>query len=174
MQTQTPRSPARARYYKPAAQRPLRTQRSGNAAARQSGEANTNANSHVGLSQRMALQAIICGGVLAVMLMLNIINTPPTDAATAWVAHNISRDMLTEIESEGWLGDIIGFFGGNNEIADDTDAVPTAAYTPTDVETPAPNEATPADAANPNASRIDENIMREIMSAVDVYYENNR
>jgi len=180
MQTQTTRSAARARHYKPAAERPLRTHRSGSDATQLPSGQNiaTDANtSHQGaFGRRMAVQAIVCGGFLALMLLFNLVDTAPTNAVTDWVAYNIAHDMLAEIDEDSWFGGVLDFFSGSTS-GGEAEALPAAAYTPvgeTDAVIPVPNEITPAEPANPNVSRIDENILREIMDTVDVYYENNR
>ena len=136
-----PRSEARARYYKPAA---------GNFARRTHTDA-----SRGGFKERFVLQAIICGGFLAVLLFFNVVDTNFTNAVTGWIERNIAFDMLAEDDAPGWINTIVEVFSGEDNFH--FEAVP--AYH--------------ADDSMADDFRIDENILHEINAAVDVYYENN-
>jgi len=94
--------------------------------------------------ERLIFQAIICGGFLAILLFFNIVDSNFTNGVTGWIDRNISYNML------------MGIFGD-----DDTDYIETFQEVP-----PAPIQT--------DSSRVDENILHQINSAVDVYYENNR
>jgi len=125
-----------------------------------------------GYKERIVFQAIICGGFLAVVLFFNIVDSAPTNAVTAWIDRNISYNMLTEEEGIGaWMDSVISFFGGDRAYEDVRQDINPIEYH--DAFNPA-ELSVPADAGTTDSSRIDENILREIEEAVDIYYENNR
>ena len=115
-----------------------------------------------GFKERFVFQAIICGGFLALLLFINMVDSGFTNAITGWVERNISYDMLAGRDGEGGLIDsIMGFFNNTDNETQSTDYL--------DAFMPQMGSQNSAD-----FFRIDENILREINSAVDIYYENNR
>ncbi|MCL2397402.1 MAG: hypothetical protein FWC93_04975 [Defluviitaleaceae bacterium] len=157
-----PRSEARIRYYKPP-----------NARRRQPPQQEKKPTT--GFREHLVFQAIICGGFLAVLLFLNIVDSSPTNAVTGWISRNISHDMLAEEGGVGgWLNSVFGIF--DNDQAD----YPAEHYETyghqmaTENTTERVVSVNHTEADGPYDSRVDENILREIESLVDVYYENNR
>ena len=151
---QRPRSEARIKYYKPA----------GHSARRSPGSAKEK-RSKSSFKERIIFQATICGGFLALLLFFNIVDSGPTNTVTGWVNRNLSYDMLAEHGGfVPWVNSLLAIF--NNSEPDDTEY--RQVYSPQATENP------PITPDNPDISRIDENILREINSMVDVYYENNR
>ena len=153
-----PQSEARVRYYKPRRDAGTRTRRY----AARSAQEKTGSN----FKARMVFQATICGGFLALLLFFNIIDTGFTNAVTGWIEQSISFDMLAEEGGVvGWVNSLLGIFE-NDEQAAPAHYEVYMPYTGAGIENP-------AEAAS-DFSRIDESILREINSRVDIYYENNR
>ena len=120
--------------------------------------------------QRIIFQAIICGCFLAVLLFFNIMDTSFTNGVMSWIDRNISYDMIAEEGGiSGWMDSVMGIF--DNEAVDEMPLQNyNALYEGTEI---VPIQATPQ-ANTVDSSRVDENILRDISSAVDMYYENNR
>jgi len=164
-----PKSNARSRYRKPADSRQMTTRRT---AERQKAAASPS-----GFRERLVLQATICGGFLAVLLFFNIIDTNFTNSVMGWMEHNISYDMLAEEGSaRGWVNSVVEFFAdepqeaggqpGYEAVLEETGPGANSVQTET-----AP-EVVPINTTD--SSRVDENILLEIDSTIDVYYESNR
>jgi len=146
------RSEARARYYKAGNKQYI--PRSVKAA----GESEQS-KPKAGMKERMVLQACICGGILAILLLFSVVDSEITNTVTNWIGRNISRDMLGE------LG-IFGMNDGEDANGEAIERQPMQGF--------APNAETLAEPPSPRDSRIDEGILREIRSRIDVYYETNR
>jgi len=165
-----PRSNARSQYRKPEG-RP--------GTARSNYARKNSANKKVPPStfkERTIFQATICGGFLAVLLFFNIIDTSFTNAVTGWIDHNISYDMLAEEGGiGGWVDSVLGIFGngGENDIQPTYEVLYDGAGA--GFAAPVMSEQLPPAAANTvDSSRVDENILREIETAVDLYYDGYR
>ncbi|MDR2183206.1 MAG: hypothetical protein LBE55_03440 [Clostridiales bacterium] len=158
-------SGARARYGR--AGRPSTAR--GGGYARRSGASEKTAPRY-SFRQRIVFQATICGGFLAVLLFFNIVDTGFTNSVTGWIDRNISYDMLAEEGGiGGWVNSVMGIFGNDAE-----DEAPYYEVLYEDAGAGVFPEQTEMPQANTiDSSRIDENILREIETMVDVYYENN-
>lgn len=143
---QKPRSEARARYYKPASER--RISRSHTLPAKETKPGKS-------AKERLVFQATICGGFLALLLFINVINLEFTNSIIAWVGRNITHDVFSEEGS--WIDSLLDIFNSTDDSIE--------------VNQPQMGAENPAD-----FFRIDENILRDINSTVetDVYLENNR
>jgi len=153
---QRPRSEARARYYKPSSDTYSRRRHETEKAEKTS------------FQERFTLQAIICGGFLALLLLFNIVDSSFTNNITGWIEQNLSYDMLAEEDGVGgWVNAISAFFADEGHPQE-----PGIHY-----ETPPQAEATPMPHvdtnSSPDTSRIDENILHEINTAVDAYNDIN-
>jgi len=167
-----PRSNARSRYRKPAERQGVA--KSSNYTRKSTPSEKTPST----FKERLILQATICGGFLAVLLFFNIIDSGFTNSVTGWIDRNISYDMLAEEGGiGGWVDSVVSLFG--NDAADTVDAddgaLPYFEAIHESIEVDAviqpQTETTPANAAD--SSRVDENILHEIDSAVDVYRDFN-
>ena len=120
-----------------------------------------------GFKERLIFQATICGGLLAVMLFLNIVDNAFTNSIMSWIGTSVSYDMLAESGgAENWLNSIIDFFDSSTP---EVDLEHNETFLPL-LNTPAPQSGT----NSINLNRIDENILNEINNTIDIYYENNR
>ena len=170
-----PRSNARARYSKSAGagnRQGARRTHGGDYRRRKQAE---KTKSPMSFKQRIVFQAIICGGFLAVLLFFNVADTNFTNGVMNWIDRNISYDMLAEEGGVGgWVDSVLSIFG--NDIADEAAEAQLYYYEAfyDDINV----NAVPAQRApqtnTTDSSRVDENILREINSLVDIYYENNR
>ena len=150
------RSAARVRYYKPAGAQHARRKQT----MRQEKKPAT------GFKERMVFQAIVCGGLLAMVLFFNIIDTAPTNAVADWINTNISYDMLAEEDGAGgWVNSILGIFNNDEAGGAENYGQETAAENPAEQAAPVVGTET----SDPDVSRIDENILREINYADDGY-----
>jgi len=114
--------------------------------------------------ERMAFQAIVCGGFLALLLLFNVLDTPLTNNVTNWVEQNLSYNILHEDGGVGaWADRLLGIFSN-----DDT-PITVETFVPTTI---VPVNIPPAD--SPDDSWIEQNLLRELNEAPDIYYENNR
>jgi len=167
-----PRSNARSRYRKPA---------EGRATARADYARRNNATNEATTAstfkERIVFQATICGGFLAVLLFFNIIDTGFTNGVMSWIEHNIAFDMLAEEGGVGgWVDSVMGIFSNDDaqEVSPHYEAVYEDTGIQPNIELPAQIETTETFQPNTvDSSRVDENILREIESIVDVYYESN-
>ena len=150
-----PRSNARSRYRKPVGTR------SGGNTRRDSGT--NEKTTPTTFKERIILQATICGGLLAVLLFFNIVDSGFTNSVTGWIDRNISYDMLAEEGGiGGWVDSVLGIFGNDSE----DDALPyfEVYYDGAEVNTAIPMlTELPPQANTIDSSRIDENILREII-----------
>ena len=145
-----PRSNARSRYRRPGG-KPGTARRTVN-------EKTTPST----FKERIVLQATICGGLLAVLLFINIIDSDFTNSVTGWIDRNISYDMLAEEGGVGgWVDSVLGIFGNDGE--DEVLPYFEAYHYGAEVNATEPVFVAPPIQANTvDSSRIDENILREI------------
>jgi len=125
--------------------------------------------------ERIVLQATICGGILAILLFFNIIDTGFTNSVTSWIDRNISFNMLAEEGGiGGWMDSVLSIFR-DDDIVDDAIMPYFEVHNERSGTNVIPLQIeTPPQANTIDSSRVDENILREINETVDVYYENNR
>ena len=162
-----PRSNARSRYGRPAAGKQGAARSRGDYRRRGQEE---ETKPHMSFRQRVILQAIICSGLLAILLFFNIMDTTFTNNVMGWVDRNISYDMLAEEGGiGGWMDSVLGIF--NNDVVEEVSGpYHETFYNGAEAE---PIQITPQ-ANTVDSSRVDENILREINETVDIYYESNR
>ena len=154
-----PRSNARSRYRRPVGKQGVT--RSGDRGRRDSGTNKKTTPST--FKERIVFQATICGGLLAVLLFFNIIDSGFTNNVTDWIDRNISYDMLAEEGGiGGWVDSVLGIFGNDGA----EEGLPYFEVYHYGAEA---NTAEPVFVAPPpiqantiDSSRIDENILREI------------
>ncbi|MCL2576417.1 MAG: hypothetical protein FWE33_08280 [Defluviitaleaceae bacterium] len=114
--------------------------------------------------ERIVVQAMICGGFLAALLLFSVLDNPVTNNVTDWVERNLSYNILSEEGGVGaWADRLLGIFG-DDEVLDVIDV-----YAPTQFTPPAN-----LPVSSPDDSWIDPNLLQEISEEADIYYENNR
>jgi len=104
--------------------------------------------------ERVAIQAIICAGFLAVLLAFNIIDTAFTNNVTSWVEQNLAFDFLAGEDGVGaWTSRVVDIFR-----TEDAPAIDHA----DDAPHHSPLQNIPEGTLTPEDSWIDPNILDEI------------
>lgn len=145
------RSPARIRYSKPAgAYQPRRAMPA---------RGRNNDAPRLGFRERVLVQAMICGGVLAVLLVFNLVNNAFTNTATAWVSRNISHNLIADapLIVDDWMNRFLGREEYEPEV------IPVFEQTAPAVNQPISSP----------PERIDENMLEQIRNRPDPYLLNN-
>ncbi|MCL2415504.1 MAG: hypothetical protein FWD01_01705 [Defluviitaleaceae bacterium] len=146
------------------------------------GGGNKAPKSRRGFRERSILQATVCGGILAIFLLLSILNNSFTNTAIDWIGRNISYNMIEDADSPvyGWIQNITEFFG--EEMPQESLENYEFPETPQTFETPETQQNLPALHELPQSTttydlipydRIDEELLREIITRPDLYYQNN-
>jgi hypothetical protein len=99
----------------------------------------------------MVLQAIICGGFLAALLIFSIVDTAFTNGVTSWVERNLSFDFFAYDDGVGsWTDRVLNIF----------ETTETAPIDYADIDN-SPHSI-PEGSLTPGDSWIDESILEEI------------
>jgi hypothetical protein len=117
--------------------------------------------------ERAVLQAIICGGFLAVLLFFNVVDSAFTNGVMGWVDRNLSYSLFTEDDGVGsWALRLVSIFqnGGGDAVEGDVpelnDTIPVDG--PTSTVPSALPPALPSEELQMNGSWVDESILKEI------------
>ncbi|MDR2167928.1 MAG: hypothetical protein LBE35_08795 [Clostridiales bacterium] len=101
--------------------------------------------------ERIVVQAIICGGFLAVLLAFNIVDSAFTNGVTNWVERNLAFDIFADEDGVGsWTDRVLSIF--------ENDDAPTIEH----AEGHDPMQTIPEGSLAPGDSWIDESILDDL------------